>query len=676
MLGSLASESSRTDEEAEDMEEIPGFITAYREQEHTASTTYTPTFLGLKGTASKTLWFDSSMGAGQIIGVVDTGIDPYHASFNDAGMPPPPVKWSGKCFWTNTRTCNNKILGAVAFRHRTYANPEDNDGHGTHVASTAAGNFVSNANVLQQAAGTASGMAPLAHLAIYKVLFVGPDGRSVGTDADILAGIEQAIRDHVDILQMSLGSARRAMAQSAVAIGSFAAITKGIVPCAAFGNDGPTASVLANDAPWILTVGASTVDRKIVASVTLGSGTVLAGESAYQPASSPSKQLPLSFPYKFLKTFESKGCILTELQKLNLQGKIAMCYRSSIADYDRGRNVLNVGGSGMILLNPFWQGNTTNAYEHALPASHLNGTGSKLLIDYYMNSANPTASISFSGTQFGINPAPAVADFSSRGPSFTNGGIIKPDVIAPGVNILAAWPRPVGPIGGAHFNFLSGTSMATPHVSGIVALLRNKHPNWPPAVIKSALMTTAYTLDSVGNPITDDFLGVAASVFAMGSGHVDPEAANDPGMVYELYPYDYVHYLCGYYRDDAAVSSIVQGPVQCARVRAIAPEQLNYPSFGVTLGGTTVVTLTRRVTNVGEAGDAYNVYVDEPDGVRVDVIPSRLQFSQVGEVLSYDVKFSLKGTIPTPVVGEVKEGRLSWISGKHLVGSPIAVTIV
>ncbi|KAK8963226.1 Subtilisin-like protease [Platanthera guangdongensis] len=667
-----------TADEAEAMEDKEGFIAAYPEREHSASTTYTPTFLGLANNPSSTLWPDSSMGAGQIIGVIDSGIAPTHPSFRDDGMPPPPTKWSGKCFWGNTRTCNNKLLGAVGFRHSVYANPSDNDGHGTHVASTAAGNFVDNANVINQAPGRASGMAPRAHLAIYKVLFMSPSGHSTGTDADILAGIEQAIRDKVDILQMSLGAVKLELFQSPVVIGSFAAMSKGIVPCAAMANEGPAESILANDAPWILTVGASTTDREITAMVLLGNGSEIAGESANQQAPLPSTQLPLIYPYNQLSTLDSLGCHAGELQKLKLNGKIVMCFRYDIEDDVRGRNVKNAGGAAMILLNGWRAGETTNAYAHVLPAAHLNATGSKLIADYYINTTSPTAAIDFRGTRFDVNPAPGVAVFSSRGPSLTNGGIIKPDVIAPGVNILAAWPRPVGPTGSV-FNFLSGTSMATPHVAGVVALLRNKHPTWSPAAVKSAIMTTAYTLNREGNPITDEYGGGdAATVFERGAGHIDPVAAAEPGLIYQLNYFNHVHYLCGLYKSNHEVQLIIQGAVDCAQVKGIEPEQLNYPSFGVTLGGgKTSMTVTRWVTHVGDAaGSDYTVNVVEPEGVRVEVTPKTLRFSRVGEELTYEVKFSLKGGLPAPAAGEVKDGRLSWDSGKNLVSSPIVVTFV
>ncbi|XP_020579673.1 subtilisin-like protease SBT1.5 [Phalaenopsis equestris] len=441
-------------------------------------------------------------------------------------------------------------------------------------------------------------------------------------------------------------------------------------------NEGPTPSILANDAPWILTVGASTVDRRIMASVYLGNGSELAGESAYQPGTFPSTQIPLAYPSEQLGTLDSKGCNLAELKKLNLRDKIVICFRFDIEDDERGRNVLTSSGKAMILLNHANAGETTNAYAHELPASNLNNTGSIAIDEYYRNTTNPTAAINFHGTLFGINSAPAVAAFSSRGPSLSNGGIIKPDVIAPGVNILAAWPQTVGPTKSI-FNFLSGTSMATPHVSGIVALLRNKYPKWSPAALKSAIMTTAYTLDLKGNTITDEYKGNSATVFEQGAGHIDPEAATNPGIIYELNDYDYVHYLCGYYKSNIPVQMIIKTRVNCAQVKSIAPEQLNYPSFSVSIGGNKPeVRVMRKVINVGDAGSTYTVDVKDPEGVRVEVTPNTLQFNQVGEEMSYEVKFSLKGGLPKPAAGEVREGRLNWDSGKYYASSPIVVTFV
>ncbi|XP_008796315.4 subtilisin-like protease [Phoenix dactylifera] len=663
-----------TPEEVEAMEAMDGFLLAHPENEYVLKTTYTPKMLGLNQWGG--LWYPSTLGQGRVIGMIDSGIDPTHPSFQDDGMPPPPNYWSGNCYW-GPPLCNNKLVGAAAFKYGRTTNPQDDDGHGTHVAGTAAGNFVNDAHVLGNANGTASGMAPRAHLAIYKVLH-DFQGKTSGFDSDILKGIDQAIRDDVDILSMSLGSSRVPDYQNGVAKASFAAMTRGIVPCAAAANDGPFKSIMANDAPWILTVGASTVSRRIQAIVRLGNGMELLGESAYQPESFESKQLPLVYPCD-LRTADACGCNVS-MANLDVQDKIVLCWKTIIDVHQKASIIRNAGGAAMIVMNVWDQGETTGAETPGLPASNLPLSAAKQLVKYFRSTANATATIIFNGTQFGARPTPAVASFSSRGPSLRNGGIIKPDIIAPGGNILAAWPWEVGPnpTGTSKtFDFLSGTSMATPHVSGVVALLKNTHPNWSPAAIKSALMTTARRFDNTGNLIADQFNDTAASVFAMGSGHINPVAANDPGLIYDLHYYDYVHYLCGLGYTDRQVSAIVRGRVYCSQVHQIRPEDLNYPSIMVHLGTSPSATtaVNRTVTNVGDADTVYTIEVEEPEGVRVDVTPATLQFSQVDEKQSFDLTFSHKGSQQWSA-GEVVEGQLKWVSGKYLVRSPIAVTFL
>ncbi|XP_010919952.3 subtilisin-like protease [Elaeis guineensis] len=663
-----------TPKEVEAMETMEGFVLAYPEIEHVAQTTSSPDFLGLSRWDG--LWVDTFFGHGQIIGVIDSGVKPTHPSFRERGnMPPPPAKWRGSCYW-GPPVCNKKLIGAMAFWHRWNPNPEDTYGHGTHTASTAAGSFVDDADVLGQARGTASGMAPGAHLAIYKVVFEGPGQNSTGTSSDVLRGIDQAIRDRVDILSMSLGATNISLHQSSIAIASYAAITRGILPCASAGNDGPIKSLIGNDAPWILTVGASTMDRRIRAIVTTGDGAEFYGESAYQPdTSNATQQLPLVYP-GVLKTKDTLLCLNGSLDNIDVKGKIVLCGRRGNEAVEKGMIVKAAGGVGMILMNQNIDGNTTDANAHVLPVAEVSNADALKILKYFETTQNASAAITFNGTQFGERPTPAVAAFSSRGPSLHNGNIIKPDVIAPGVNILAAWPFEVGPNKTGTrmtFRFASGTSMAAPHVSGIVALLRNNHPNWSVAAIKSAIMTTAYTQDRDGKPITDQYDGNGASVFAMGSGHVDPVAANDPGLIYDIQPHDYIRYLCGSGFTDRQVTAIVRGVVNCSRVRAISAEQLNYPSIAVYLSlSSATKTIERTVTIVGNAKTVYRVQFEEPEGVRVDVSPKTLQFSQVDEKKSYNVTLSVIGGT-TPVAGQVSEGNLAWVSGKYYVRSPIAV---
>ncbi|KAG1353962.1 subtilisin-like protease SBT1.7 [Cocos nucifera] len=653
------------------MESIDGFLHAQLDEKLPLATTYTPSFLGLSQWDG--LWFESIYGNGVIVGVIDNGIAPNHPSFSDGSMLPPPVKWNGTCYFLGKSFRSNKIIGAMAFHggHKPLLIDDSDNGHGTHVAAIAAGSFVGDAKVLGNAYGRATGIAPKAHLAIYKVCW--GDGCHA---SDVLAGIDQAIKDGVDVLSISIARDRAVpLMNDTIAIGSLAAIRKGILTCLPAGNFGPYKSLIFNDAPWILTVGASSIDRKIRATVKLGNGVELNGESGYQPSATNSTFLPIIFPGN--KSHGGRyGCKSGSFDGTDVRGKIVLCVGGDIENVDKGRLVKKAGGAAMIVLNPFELGSTTFAEVHVLPVAHVSYSNALKIISYLESTSTPTAKIIYNGMQFGARPSPAIASFSSRGPSLMNGGILKPDIIAPGVNILSAWPTEVGsdPNGSStlDFNFLSGTSMATAHLSGIVALLKSTHPRWSPAVIKSAIMTTADKLDRSGRPIADEYDGSVASLFAMGAGLVNPSSANNPGLIYDLRPCDYTHYLCGMGYTDKQVMTITHRRVQCSKIANIDAEQLNYPSISATIGPNMRKNITRQVTNVGEAKSVYTLRIEEPKGVWMDVHPYKLQFSKRRQKKRYYVELGTKG-VPLGK-GVVSEGQLIWVSCKHVVRSPVSVT--
>ncbi|KAJ1405957.1 Peptidase S8/S53 domain [Sesbania bispinosa] len=236
----------------------------------------------LNGFVGLGLWKGSNLGEGIIIGILDTRIYPFYPSFSDEGMPSPPPKWKGHCEFTGRRTCNNKLIGARNFVKTTnnQSLPFDDVGHGTHTANTAAGRPVQGANVYGNAKGTSSGMAPDAHLAIYKVCNLYGCSESA-----ILVGLDAAVDDGVDILSLSLGGPSAPFFDDPIALGAFGAIQKGIFVSCSAANADPFYGSLSNEAPWILTVGANTIDRKIMAIAKLGNGREYIGESAFQPKS-------------------------------------------------------------------------------------------------------------------------------------------------------------------------------------------------------------------------------------------------------------------------------------------------------------------------------------------------------------------------------------------------------
>ncbi|KAF5176043.1 Subtilisin-like protease SBT1.2 [Thalictrum thalictroides] len=655
-----------TEGELKVMEETDGFISARAERKYQLHTTHTPNFLGLHPEMG--VWKESNFGKGVIVGVLDTGVFPSHPSFSDEGMPPPPAKWKGRCEFNGT-DCNNKIIGARNFVSGTLGElPIDDDGHGTHTASTATGAFVKNAEVLGNAYGTATGMAPWAHLAIYKVCSI-----EDCLESDILAGLDTAVEDGVDVLSVSLGvDYTDKFFLDNIAIGSFAAIQKGIFISCSAGNLGPFNSTLANEAPWILTVGASTMDRRIRAIAKLGNDEQFDGESTFQPKDFPSTLMPLVYAGANGKA-DSALCGEGSLNGTDVKGKVVLCDRGGgIGRVAKGIEVQRAGGAAMILMNDETNAFSTEADAHVLPASHISFSDGLKIKAYINSSSTPMGTIVFKGTAIGMSSAPAVTSFSSRGPSLASPGILKPDIIGPGVSVLAAWPFPLDnstTTSTATFNIMSGTSMSCPHLSGIAALLKSAHPDWSPAAIKSAIMTTADLQNLEGKPILDETLK-PANLYATGSGHVNPSRAHNPGLVYDIQPNDYIPYLCGLGYTDDQVSILAHQTIKCADQTSISEGDLNYPTFSVKLG--TAQTFVRTLTNVGDAHSSYKVEILAPKGVEVKVEPKKLHFTRVNQKLTFTVSFtkSVDCDLKTPFA----QGYVKWLSSKHFVRSPVAVT--
>ncbi|KAH6778957.1 hypothetical protein C2S52_010194 [Perilla frutescens var. hirtella] len=652
-------------DEVKEMAKKEGFISARPEKILSLHTTHSPNFLGLNQNMG--LWKDSNYGKGVIIGVLDTGILPEHPSFSDEGMPPPPAKWKGRCEFSNT-TCNNKIIGARFFGSDA-TSPFDEDGHGTHTAGTAAGSFVKGANVFGNAYGTAAGIAPMAHLAIYRVC------TPSCSDSRVLAGIDAAIDDGVDVLSISLGMLENSFAQDYTAIGAFSAMEKGILVSCSAGNFGPFNFSVENEAPWILTVGASTLDRKLAATAVLGNNQTFEGETVFQPKDFPSKLLPLVYAGD-INTSDPyvKFCYDESLNNTNLRGKIVVCEPGGLLGTEKGEAVKKAGGAAMILLNSQFYANTTEAEAHLLPATRVTYADGLKIKAYINSTSTPTATIHFQGTVIGDDRAPVVAAFSSRGPNFASRGILKPDILGPGVNILAAWPTSVenNTNTKSTFNIISGTSMSCPHLSGVAALIKSAHPNWSPAAIKSAIMTTADVVNLAKNPIEDERY-LPANIFATGAGHVNPSRANDPGLIYDIQPKDYIPYLCGLNYTNREVGFFLQRRVNCSVESSIPQGQLNYPAFTVVFKSPSVSQVyTRTVTNVGEPAASYDVEVSAPPGVDVRVAPASLTFSELNQKMEYEVRFN---RLTSAVNNTVVQGFLKWTSAKHSVRSPIAVIL-
>ncbi|CAK8539410.1 unnamed protein product [Lathyrus sativus] len=657
-----------TQEEAEDLREKHGVVSVRPERKLSLHTTHTPTFLGLK--LGQGLWTDDNLGKGIIIGLIDSGINPFHPSFSGEGMPPPPAKWKGHCQFNGRRTCNNKLIGARNLvPNATQELPFESMIHGTHTAAIAGGRFVENASLFGNAKGVAAGMAPNAHIAIYKVC----DEEIGCPESSVLAAMDKAIEDGVDVLSLSLGFGSFPFFEDPIAVGAFAATQKGIFVSCSAGNYGPNYSTLVNEAPWFLTVGASTHDRKIAASAKLGNGEELEGETLMQPKYFSQQLFPLVYAGALNRN--QSLCLPGSLKNMDVRGKVVLCDMQeylTLPSIVPGQEVLNSGGVGMILANSATLNFTTFVIPHVLPAVEVTYAAGLMIKDYINKTYNPKATLSFKGTEIGDSNAPSVVSFSSRGPSQGSPGILKPDIIGPGLNILAAWPDSLDN-STQRFNIISGTSMSCPHLSGIAAVLKNSHPDWSPAAIKSAIMTTANKVNLEGKAILDQRL-LPADLFATGAGHVNPLKANDPGLVYDIETNDYIAYLCGLNYTDKQVGLILQQEVKCSEVKSIPQAQLNYPSFSILLGSTSQF-YTRTLTNVGPVNTTYNVVVDVPLAVDMSVSPSEITFNEVKQKVTYFVGFIPEGKENR---GDkmIAQGSIKWVSGKYSVSIPVSVVFV
>nr|GMD53686.1 subtilisin-like protease SBT3.5 isoform X1 [Ipomoea batatas] len=683
--------ATMTESQAQTIANLPGVVKVMPNSVYKLQTTRTWDYLGLPFNSANTLLNDSNMGDDIIIAVLDTGVTPENEAYNDEDVGPIPSKWKGSCQsgqqFDSKKHCNRKLIGARYFIDGylagkgqkpgnftgilDYISPRDANGHGTHASSTAAGSPVSNVSYKGLSLGTFRGGAPRARLAIYKIGWEG--GRFAG--ADILKGFDTAIHDGVDVISASFGadvplySELFPQAGETSFVGSFHAVAQGITVVAAGGNAGPAAQTVSNGEPWMITVAANTPDRAFPTPITLGNGQTFMGQSLFTGNDTGVVDLVAA----------QGTCETLSTNDTWISGNVVLCFTGVLRGSDRdvvefvrtARAVVRMmGGLGIIVSQKPYT--LLDGYDDSFPSAQVDYEIGTKILSYIVSMSDPKVRLSPSKTQIGKPISSIIAKYSSRGPYTIAPAILKPDIAAPGTNILAAYVPENPAIKISTYKMISGTSMATPHVAGIVALLKAVNPNWSPAAIKSAIVTTAWTSDpSSGQPIFNEgeTMSKLADAFDHGGGIINPNKARYPGLIYDMSTTDYLQCLCAMGYDSSVVSGLAGQTTTCNN--GISILNVNFPSITIpNLNGS--VTLTRTVTNVGPVNSVYKVMVEPPKGIIVAVTPSTLNFSPNVKKMSFSVQISTSYRYNTGYYF----GSLTWNDGVNNVRIPISVKTI
>ncbi|MDP4536413.1 S8 family serine peptidase [Alkalimonas collagenimarina] len=681
-------------EEAQRLRSHPDVVGVWLDEPMQLDTANTPEFLGLNGANGQhTL---GVKGEDVVIGIVDSGIWPESESFADDGTYGPLAGWNGACDAGEDETfsCNNKLIGARYFNSSftsvfnlqpgEFVSPRDADNHGTHVAATAAGNENVTATIAGTDIGTVTGIAPRARVAMYKACwnssYVSPTGVNERGcfGGDTMAAIDAAVADGVDVINYSISGSLTDITTIAAAA-KLRAAQAGVFVSVSAGNSGPGAGTVGTPAPWVASVGASTYDgTSVVAGIEVLSGSVSGTYRAIEAATTT--------PISQIGQVEAELVVADPLlacdplaNAAELEGKIALMQRGVCGFDIKLAAAQSSGAVGALVIN-----------SDGTPPIVMGGDGSFSIPGYMISLADGQGllgalgngeelSVRFSaGALAGQTEVGNImAGFSSRGPNLASFDIIKPDITAPGVRILAAGSeQPMLGTNDVPFVYLQGTSMSSPHIAGMAALLREANPDWSPAMVKSALMTTARQDIVKQNGTTP------ADPFDFGAGHAVPASAANPGLVYDVDSLDYFAFLCGLEAFNfVANASGFSCDAFAAAGYDFEASQLNLPSIGIAaLDGSR--TVYREVTDVTGAASVYGIDVQAPAGFSATVLTldqqgewsasNSLQVPANGSA-AYAIHFE---TTASSVFNQWRFGAVTLSNGQHDVRSPIAIQAV
>lgn len=593
-------------------------------------------------------------GEGIVTGVIDSGIDPTAPAFGPRGDDGflainPLGRFLGVCDparrdYNPAFPCNAKVIGAYTFPDTAATgdpfgrpSPFDDNGHGSHVAGTLAGHVLATSAVAGVATGPLAGVAPHASIVAYDVC--GMAGRSLCSLTTILQAIDQAVADGVEVINFSIGGFAANPWSDAEALALLGALEAGTLAAVAAGNAGPDpASITAPaNAPWVLSVGAASHGRRFVRELGPFSGGAGPPPSPLIGAGFGAEALP---PTSIVDAATLPGigedanpACLPFAAQVRLQGAIVVC--SQMIDPQRAaRYAAAAGAGGLVMIWPDAAGDLLPMGPLPLPAVHLDAAAGAQLLAWLARGAGHRAALG-PARRVLDGPADQVAWFSSRGPNRTAPGVLKPDLLAPGLNVLAAT---IGSQSDAPaYTFFSGTSMAAPHVAGAVALLRQVHPDWTPAEIRAALMTTAAAATTAG--------GAQASPLAAGAGRLQVDRAARAGLLLDETP-------AGFRAADPRIS----GDAARLNLPALAsPACLEACVFTRVFRNPLPTTTTWNVTTSREPGLTFTVEPERlilaPGATRTVTITARIArdaFRPDGAYLSGAITFSEAGGLAPP----------------------------
>ncbi len=580
-------------------------------------------------------------GQGVVVGVVDTGLWPENPSFAAlAGARPTIPGFAGGCAGSDhwrPALCNGKIVaarwfvqgfGAANLSASEYLSPRDASGHGTQVSGAAVGNSGVVPTVEHQRFDRISGAAPAARLAVYKACWSAPDPADDGCDtADVVAAVDAAVTDGVDVLNYSVSGTRTGDTLSRAFLGATAA---GTLVVASAGNDGPEPDTAGSTSPWVLTVGAATgTAREGVAR--LGDGTAYAGAMVADHG-------PVDVPLVLGEDAAAPGvsrddarlCRAGSLDADRVEGAVVLCDRGATARVSKSLAVRQAGGAGMVLVNDRQRG--TDADVHSVPTVHLGHRVGQAVRHYARTATDPRISLAPAPVE--VPATPRVAAFSARGGAGAQN--LKPDLLATGMGVLSA-TTPASDAGRL-WDFASGTSIAAALMSGSAADVLSLHPTWRPDQVRSALMTTA--TPAAGT----------AGAFDQGAGLLDTARASDPGATFDVPVWQYRHLLDG----------------------RIEPGRVNLPSVVAATKAPARTVVRRRLTNVGGRYESYRSDIRGVFGYQVTVHPRVLTLPPHS---SRQVRIVILRA-PTTERGVWSTGHLTWIGRAdtgHRLRVPVAV---